>query len=230
MDLIPSYLILRRRSKPVQDKSKGVSTNRFRPSSKDARAPRGQAILQRFLRALAGDSEVGWVHYLWPKPDSATYKWKTAYVRRATEPDGRQLIVGSGLYEMEMERFFVVEQVNDAVDLLRSEGEVAFPMLRDRTTGFRFYDAYIFVLDPDGMMLVNVGFPDVEGSHVGALQDENGKLFVQEMLEVESDGSLWVDYRWPKPGEETPSKKSSFLRRIEVDGREYIVGAGVYFR
>jgi signal transduction histidine kinase len=196
----------------------------------ELRDPSGRPIIRNSLRELEGGSDTGWVHYLWPKPESRTFVWKTTHIQRVTAPDGTQYIVGSGLYEMPMERFFVVEQVNDAVELIEAEGEEAFFTLRDRSTGFRFYDAYVFVLDPEGIMLVNVGFPDLENTSVAALEDSTGKLFVQEMLAVPKGGSAWVDYRWPKPGEEAASNKSSYLRRIEVGGREYIVGAGVYFR
>ncbi len=195
----------------------------------ELRDPYGKPIIQSFLRELEGGSDTGWVHYLWPRPESRTFRWKTSHVRRAEAPDGIEYIVGSGLYQMQMERFFVVEQVNDAVDLIRAQGEDAFYTLRDRSTGFRFYDAYVFVLDPDGIMLVNVGFPDLENSNVALLQDEAGKMVGQELLAIPLDGSAWVDYLWPKPGDEEVSRKSSYARRIEVDGREYIVAAGVYF-
>ena len=196
----------------------------------ELRDPYGRPIIQNFIRELEGDGEIGWVHYLWPKPDSSTFRWKTSYVRQADMEGGQSYIVGSGLYQMEMERFFVVEQVNDAAELILEQGAAAFPTLRDRASGFRFYDAYVFVLDPDGTMVVNVGFPDLERSNLAAQQDEDGKFFVQEMLAIPAGETAWVDYRWPKPGETDPTRKSSFLRRIERDGREYIVGAGVYFR
>lgn len=196
----------------------------------ELRDPFGRPIVQSFLRELAGGNETGWVHYLWPKPDSSTFRWKTSHIRRAVAPDGRTLIVGSGLYQMEMERFFAVEQVNDAVDLMLEQGEEAFYTLHDRSSGFRFYDAYIFVLDPQGLMLANVAFPDLEGTNVAALKDRNGVLFVQQMLKIEPDGSGWVDYLWPKPGDTAPSKKSSYVRRVTIGERDYIVGAGIYFR
>lgn len=195
----------------------------------ELRDPFGRPIVETFVRELGDGSDDAWVHYLWPKPDSATFRWKTSYIRHVRDGE-RDLIVGSGLYQMQMERFFVVEQVNDAVELMLQAGESAFYTMRDRSSGFRFYDAYIFVLDPDGQMLVNVGFPDLEGTNVALLQDRTGKLFVQEMLELEGDGTAWVDYMWPKPGDSRPSRKSSYLRRVTIDGRDYLVGAGVYFR
>ena len=196
----------------------------------ELRDPLGRPIVQNLIRELSGDSDTGWVHYLWPKPDSSTFRWKTSHIRRAVEPGGRELIVGSGLYQMEMERFFAVEKVNDAVDLMLQTGEDAFYTLRDRTSGFRFYDSYIFVFDPQGLMLVNVGFPDLEGTNLAALKDRNGIFFVQQMLEVADGESAWIDYLWPKPGDSAPSKKSSYVRRVTIGEREYIVGAGVYFK
>ncbi len=50
------------------------------------------------------------------------------------------------------------------------------------------------------------------------------------MLEVEADESAWIDYLWPKPGDAAPSRKSSYVRRVTVGEREYIVGADVYFK
>lgn len=196
----------------------------------DLRDPHGRPIIASFIRELEGGNETGWVHYLWPKPDSTVFRWKTSHIRRAVDPSGTEYIVGSGLYELEMERFFVVEQVNDAVELMESVGEEAFPTLRDRSSGFRFYDAYVFVLDPAGIMLVNVAFPDLEGTSVAAMQDSNGKFIMQEMLEVPEGESAWVDYMWPKPGDTRPSKKSSYVRRVAINGREYIVAGGVYFK
>ena len=197
---------------------------------RDLRDPHGKPIIQNFLRDLESGGESSWEHYLWPKPGSSTFRWKTSYVRRAVAPDGTEYMVGSGLYEMEMERFFVVEQVNDAVELLEAHGEEAFYTLRDRSTGFRFYDAYVFVLDPSGIMLVNVGFPDLENTNVALMQDADGKLIGQAFLDVPLGEDAWIDYLWPKPGDEDPSQKSTYVRRIEVDGQEYIVAAGVYFR
>jgi hypothetical protein len=84
----------------------------------ELRDPHGRPIIANFIRELEGGNETGWVHYLWPKPESTTFRWKTSHIRRAVDPDGTEYIVGSGLYEMEMERFFVVEQVNDAVELM----------------------------------------------------------------------------------------------------------------
>ena len=42
-------------------------------------------------------------------------------------------------------------------------------------------------------------------------------------------GHGWVNYVWPRPGQTTPSPKSTYVVRvIGPDGKRYIVGSGGY--
>lgn len=195
----------------------------------ELRDPKGRPIVAGFLRELE-DSEDGWVHYQWPRPGGTVFYWKTTYVRRATDPGGRELIVGSGRYQMPLERFLVVDQVEDAIALIRSEGkERAFATFLDKAGGLLFASAYVFVIDAGGILRVNNAFPENVGRDVRELADIDGKRFVREMMRVSPGDSAWVHYKWPKPGDQRPSAKSSYVRRVEIDGEEWVVGAGVYF-
>ena len=195
----------------------------------ELRDPKGRPIAQLFLRELES-SDQGWIHYLWPRPDDRVFYWKTSHVRRAKDPDGRELMVASGRYQMRMEPFFVVEQVEDAIQMIREHGRAeAFAALRDKSSGFLFYNAYVFVLDEKGSLLVNNAFPENEGKDMSGLEDHDGKKFVAEMLAVPAGGSAWIDYKWPRPGDTWPSAKSSYVRNVEIDGQRLIVGSGVYF-
>lgn len=207
---------------PAQPALEGTSTLELRD-------PAGKPIIRSFLRELASGDDDGWVHYLWPRPGESTFVWKTAYVRRAHGPEGREYLVGSGLYQMKMERFFVVEQVEDAVDLIETLGEMAFDELRDEAGSFRFYDAYVFVMNEEGVHLVNAEFPQYEGRNMLDVKDADGKVIGREMLDLLAHQEAgWVDYLWPKPGDTRPSKKSSYVHRAELDGQMLVVGAGVY--
>lgn len=196
----------------------------------DLRDPHGRAIVQSFIREVEEDGE-GWVHYLWPRPGAGTnFNWKTTYLRRAALPNGGEAIVGSGLYQMPMERMFVVEQVDDAAELILEKGEEAFPTLRDKASGFRFYDSYVFVMTRDGVHLVNAGFPEHEGENMLEVTDADGKVIGREILALlEEQEAGWVDYMWPRPGDDPASRKSSYVRRVQLpDGDVLIVGAGIY--
>ncbi len=201
--------------------------------------PDGRPIMRNMLRELAAGEGDGWVHYLWPRPGQGktldtVLVWKSTYIRRAEAPDGKPYVVGSGLYQMPMERAFVVEQVDDAVALIEAQGRDAFALLRDPTGGFRFLDAYIFVIQGSGkdtgLCPVNVAFPQLEGQNILDLKDGEGKPMVREMIEVlKARDAAWIEYRWPRPGETLPREKSSYVRRVYLDGEMLVVGAGVYF-
>jgi cytochrome c len=51
-------------------------------------------------------------------------------------------------------------------------------------------------------------------------------LFVEFVQVAGNRGEGWVDYMWPKPGEDKPAAKSSFIQRVK--GTPYFVGAGIY--
>jgi len=186
----------------------------------------GKPFIRWFIREVANGDSCGWSYYLWNIPGQDEPTWKTTFVRSTIAPSGKKYITGCGLYNMKMERAFVVDQVNEAADMIEGEGIIAFEVLRDPTSEFIFNDNYVFVLDAEGTLLVH---PSIEGTNLYDSQDVNGKYFIRDMLEVAmEDGFGWVDYWWNKPGEEEASAKSSYIKQIEVDGKVLIVGVGVY--
>ena len=186
----------------------------------------GKPFIKWFIIEVSNEDSTGWSHYLWNIPGQDEPTWKSTYVQSAIAPSGEKYIVGCGLYNMKMERAFVVDQVNEAADMIDAEGIAAFDELRDPTSEFIFNNNYVFVLDYEGTLLVH---PEIEGTNLFDAQDVNGKYFIREMLEVgREDSSGWIDYWWNKPGEEEASAKSSYIRQIEVDGDVLVVGVGVY--
>ncbi len=195
----------------------------------ELRDPDGKPIMKLILRQLERGSGDGWVHYLWPQPGKTMLTWKSTYVREAAAPGGTAMVVGAGAYGLEMERAFVVDRVAEAVELIASEGEAAFDVLRDKAGGFLFYDAYVFVMSADGTMLVNPPSPELEGTSVLEVEDANGVRPGQEMLKVlaqKDEG--WVSYLWPRPGDKRASRKEAFVRKVKAGGEELVVGAGIY--
>ncbi len=186
----------------------------------------GKPFIKWFIIEVSSEDSSGWSHYLWNIPGQDESTWKTTFVRSAIAPSGKKYIAGCGLYNMKMEQAFIVDQVNEAADMIEEEGITAFDELRDPTSEFIFNDNYVFVLDEEGTLLVH---PEIEGTNLYDTQDEEGKYFIREMLEVgRENGCGWVDYFWNKPGDDKLSAKSSYIRQIEVDGDVLIVGVGVY--
>jgi signal transduction histidine kinase len=178
--------------------------------------------------AVPGKTD-GWYHYQWPVPDGILPRWKSSYVRLVTAPGGRQLVVGSGIYDDRMEKPFVVDLVKDAVGRIEKDGQAALPILRDKAGPFIVKDTYVFVLDSNGTELVNPGSPYFEGRNVLDWKDANGKRLNRDMIDlVAAQGSGWIDYMWPKPGEAAATQKSSYVSRARLGNRWVVVGCGVY--
>jgi methyl-accepting chemotaxis protein len=86
---------------------------------------------------------------------------------------------------------------------------------------------YFWIQGMDGKMIMHPIKPDLDGTQVIGLKDENGKSFFREMVEVaKSEGSGFVDYVWPKPGKKQPVPKVSFVKNYQPWG--WIVGSGIY--
>jgi signal transduction histidine kinase len=138
-------------------------------------------------------------------------------------------VVGSGMYNDRMERSFVVDEVKGAVEAIKKNGEAAFPLFRDPTSPYIAKDSYIFVIDRHGIELVNPAFPNLEGRNILDVKDTQGKRLVREMLDlVLTQGSGWVDYMWPKPGESVSTQKSAYVSTAPLGDDWLLVGSGVY--
>jgi signal transduction histidine kinase len=189
----------------------------------------GKPIVQWFIRKGLGIGQCGWVHYEWLRPETGKTAWKTSYVKLVKAPSGNVYVVGSGLYNMRMERQFAVEAVDDAINLIRTMGKDAFRILKDSTSEFVYKDTYVFVLDTLGTTLVNPAEPALEGTVRKDMKDSAGKAFIADMIRMAVDNSQgWVDYLWPKPGTDKAVRKSSFVKKITVRGEVLVTGTGVY--
>ncbi len=111
---------------------------------------------------------------------------------------------------------------------LVARGKEALPTLGDMASPFRYQDVYVFVHDQKGVQLVTPS-PELEGTSLLDFQDVNGKFVIRDTIAMLRDRDAgWIDYMWPRPGETSPSKKSSYVRKVKVGNDVLYVGAGVY--
>jgi len=189
----------------------------------------GKPFIRWFIYEVTGKSDNGWSHYLWVKPGQMFPAWKTTYVKLAIAPSGKKYVIGSGKYNMKMEKAFIIESVNDAEELLKKMGQSGFEILRDAASEYRFKDTYVFVMDETGTLLVHPPFPNLEKTNLYNYTDANGKYIVREIVDTAQTGNYgWVEYMWPKPGEHLPSRKISYVKKITTSEGNFIVGVGVY--
>jgi cytochrome c len=85
----------------------------------------------------------------------------------------------------------------------------------------------IFALSMDNVMLAHPYSPDLIGKNQNDTLDTKGKrLFAVFKQVAENEGSGWIDYWWPKPGEQGDFAKRSFIKK--VPGENAYIGAGYY--
>lgn len=88
-------------------------------------------------------------------------------------------------------------------------------------------EEYFWINDMNPTMVMHPVKPELDGTDLSENEDPNGKrLFVEFVEVVEADGAGFVDYMWPKPGEEDPQPKISYVAGYEPWG--WVVGSGVY--
>ena len=123
----------------------------------------------------------------------------------------------------------VIAKCEAAAKLVQEKGlDAAIQTIGDKTGPFVWKDTYVFLMDLDGKMLAHPIKPQLtEKDSLLQVKDTDGKpLFVEFVKVAGAQGNGWVDYMWPKPGQDAPAAKSSYILR--VSGTPYLVGAGIY--
>ncbi len=148
------------------------------------------------------------------------------------------LIAGSLLLVMSIASFAsekatkeeVLTKVQKAIELYKNEGlDAVFKEINNPQGQFVWKDTYVFALDSEtGNVLAHPIKPKLIGKNLLHIKDVNGKLFFVEFSQVgkSESGKGWVDYMWPKPGEQTPSPKHSYMERVKNEN--VMFGAGYY--
>jgi len=128
-----------------------------------------------------------------------------------------------------------VAKVKEAVQLINEKGvDAAIAVINKKDGGFAWKDSYVFVVDFQGRTVANALFPDHVGRNQMGLTNNDGRLIIQEFIEIaKTKGEGWSEYMWPKPEEmqkpkdqRISSKKASYVLR--APGQDMLVVAGVH--
>lgn len=130
----------------------------------------------------------------------------------------------------------VIKAVDQAVAIIEAEGKAGL----EKVGKIRFCgNNYVFVNDLKGKTLMHAT-ASLIGKELIGLKDDTGKRFFADFTKVAKsseaskggikyyNGSGWVSYRWPKPGQEAFSPKVSYIRGCLLDDVSVYVGAGIY--
>ncbi|MEH6631061.1 MAG: cache domain-containing protein [Halopseudomonas aestusnigri] len=96
--------------------------------------------------------------------------------------------------------------------------------------GIRYGDGdYLWVNDMDSVMIMHSVKSSLDGKDLSKLEDTNGKMIFPAFIsaiKASKTGGGYVDYLWPKPGQEDPVEKLSYVQHYKNWG--WVIGTGVY--
>ncbi|ENM5882605.1 methyl-accepting chemotaxis protein [Vibrio metoecus] len=86
---------------------------------------------------------------------------------------------------------------------------------------------YFWINDAQPAMVMHPMKPDLNGQDLHSFKDPNGKALFVEMVKVAQQSQQGVvEYQWPKPGDEQPVDKVSYVKLFKPWG--WIIGTGIY--
>lgn len=133
-----------------------------------------------------------------------------------------------GLVDKDKETL-VQNLVDEAVKLINTDGQSGVEIIADKNGKFNTKDSYVFVTSETGADLINPAFKEIEGMPLETYSESTSKEAQMIIVNaVKEKDTAWVKYLWPRPGETKPSKKISYLKKIIINGKVRIVGAGFY--
>ena len=173
----------------------------------DYKDPNGKKLFVEFVKVCEKDGQ-GFVDYMWPKPGEDKPVAKLSFVRLFKPWNW---VVGTGVYLETAEARFK-EEAKKQIGNLRFGPD---------------NNDYFFILDTEMKMVMHPIRPSMVGNDQSDLRDTRGKAFIKEMVDVSvKNGHGFVDYQWPKPGEEEPVPKLTYVQLFKEWG--WIVGTGIY--
>ena len=114
----------------------------------------------------------------------------------------------------------------NAAKLVNEKGEEAFATFTKADGGFLTKDLYVFCMDLEGKMLSHAKKEALIGKNLLTFDKYGDKLFVDMVNVAKSEkGMGWVDYKWPYPGSEDVSQKTSYVIKNE---KGFFCGVGAY--
>ncbi|MEM5788714.1 MAG: cache domain-containing protein, partial [Syntrophobacteraceae bacterium] len=122
----------------------------------------------------------------------------------------------------------LVQKVREARDFLAASGQAGIKEFNRKDGRGVWKDTYIFIIDMESVtILAHPVNPLLLGRNQIGLKDIKGNFFFIQFCEkAREEGGGWVEYWWPKPGQQAPSRKISYV--VRVPGTSLMLGAGLY--
>ncbi|MCY0146363.1 methyl-accepting chemotaxis protein [Hoeflea sp. G2-23] len=152
---------------------------------------------------------------------AAVYKLYDSHDSMVTERKAKLSALNENVTTM-LEHFYAMETSGE---LTREEAQTR---ALDAVRPIRYEgNGYFWINNMANFMVMHPIKPELEGTDLAGFKDPTGKYFFREFIKVvKADGQGFVDYYWPKPGNEEPVLKYSHVAGFAPWG--WVIGTGVY--
>jgi hypothetical protein len=188
----------------------------------------GKKAVQMVIAALADKNNPhAWVHYSWWEPGKFYPVPKSSCHFKVTTPEGKVLFVGGGLNYPHEEKDFIRIIVDDASHLIKEKGESALSQIADPASHYNFRDVKVFAFTPAGKLLISPVMNDglTEFKLLDCVDEMGHKPFIKALNELKNKDSVWEVFLAKNRYQRILVKKSLYLRKTYIAGREIYVGA-----
>lgn len=98
---------------------------------------------------------------------------------------------------------------------------------RESLRGLRYETSdYFFIIDTNSNYVLMPPKPESEGKNAAEVKDANGKLIFQELIAAGQRGGGFVEYVYPRPGQQKSEPKLSYAASFAPWG--WVLGTGIY--
>jgi signal transduction histidine kinase len=192
----------------------------------------GKYVVKDYLREVykyGKNKKSGWFHYIWPNPKNGKLAWKSIYVMSAVSPTTKtEYVVGSGLYNLRMERAFMIEAVEDAAQTILKKGlKKGCDVIKSKAEEFFYKNTYVFVSNARAEELANPIFPEIDADNIWMIQDMERNYVYKEFLKIakSKEGSGWFVSVWePEHKNDIPKYKITYIKSITIDNELLVLG------
>ncbi len=177
----------------------------------------GKFVNQEIINRLKNSTEGVWVEY---RSKNAI---KHTYAEKVTDAAGKQYFIACGYYpSVTPEK--AVDLVKDGYEFLKKHGVTAAvnEFSSRQSDAYRYGDLYLAVWDMKGKVIANGANLDAIGTNQFDLQDEDGRLFVQDLINKAQAGGGWVDVKLKN------AFQSIYVEKVELGTDNFVIGAGLY--
>jgi methyl-accepting chemotaxis protein len=154
-----------------------------------------------------------------------TFKIMETQYRAAHDPEQVAMVYKRELESIVNLAYSSIESVYNKPGLTDTEKQQEAAAI---VSTLRYGDGnYLWINDMRPFMVMHPKKPEMNGTDLATYADPNGKKLFVEMTKVCADkGQGFVSYMWPKPGEEKPVAKLSYVKLFKP--WNWVIGTGVY--